>query len=592
MFLPFLPLIVASTSLTLLAGVLERPEPWLNMPIWIVLPAILVFGILVAQLRQIIRILNRPELSSFSEQDKPSSSKFTYNRTGILLIWLVAVYGEQLDLRLVEIFEKSMAAETISFGVLLLVYWLADALAAVPVYRWNSFGVNQKFKGSAFHLRLQLPILALIFIQLFWIWIINMILPEQTSNWTPYFEILSSLILLVLIAPALIVKSWGAQAIEKGSADEAIRNELEQFRTPVAGILCWPDSIMPHSTAGVIGLVRGFRYLLISTKLLKELSNAELRAVIAHEAEHIRRHHLFYYLIAVTGLLGFFALAVNVNFLLVFTEISQFPGLVLGISAIIIVLLFMRFGIGFLSQNFERQADCHSFERFGITPISTALLKVSWLNGINPEQDNWHHYGIRQRIDFLSKCLKKPEMIQHHHRRVTRIKIGCALMLVGLLGANIILTSEFIKTNLLAWKLERSSDNWKFEDASLLTKMGDLLYFQDHKNKAEIWYRRALELNPGESRTLNNLAWLLTETHLGDKKRLNESMELAQKALEGKRTAFIWDTLAEAYFMNGLYEKAAGAAHNALESAGEGNGISVEADLDYYKKRFKQMAGE
>ena len=183
-------------------------------------------------------------------------------------------------------------------------------------------------------------------------------------------------------------------------------------------------------------------------------------------------------------------------------------------------------------------------------------------------------------------------MIQKHHRRVTRIKMGCALMLVGLLGANIFLTSEFIKTNSLAWKLERSNENWKFEDASLLTKMGDLLYFQDQKNNAEIWYRRALELNPGESRTLNNLAWLLTETHLGDKKRLNESMELAQKALEGKKTAFIWDTLAEAYFMNGLYEKAADAAQNALESAGEGNGISVEADLDYYKKRFKQMAGE
>ena len=590
--MPFLPLIVASTSLTLLAGVLERPEPYLKIPIWIVLPAILAFSVIVAQLRQNISLFSRAELTLFTEHDKPSSSKLTSNRIGILIIWLAVVYGEHLDLRIAEIFEISMVAETISLVILLLVYWLADALAAVPVYRWNISGVNQKFKGSAFHLRLQLPILALIFIQLFWIWTINMILPEVTSNWTPFFEILSSLILLVLIAPVVIVKSWGAQAIEKGSAYESIRNELEQFRTPVAGILCWPDTIMPHSTAGVIGLIRGFRYLLISTKLLKALSNAELRAVIAHEAEHIRRHHLFYYLIAVTGLLGFFALAGNVNFLLVFTEISQVSGLILGVSAIISVLLFVRFGIGFLSQNFERQADCHSFERFGITPISTALLKVSWLNGINPEQDNWHHYGVRQRIDYLSKCLKKPEMIQKHNRRVTRIKIGCALMLVGLLGANIILSSEFIKINALSWKLERSNNSWKFEDASLLTKMGDLLYFQDHKNKAEIWYRRALELNPGESRTLNNLAWLLTETHLGDQKRLKESMELAQKALAGKRTAFIWDTLAEAYFRNGLYEKAADAAHNALERAEEGNGISVEADLDYYRKRFKQMAGE
>ena len=50
--------------------------------------------------------------------------------------------------------------------------------------------------------------------------------------------------------------------------------------------------------------------------------------------------------------------------------------------------------------------------------------------------------------------------------------------------------------------------------------------------------------------------------------------------------------LAGTYFMNGLYEKATDTAHNALERAEEANGISPEADLDYYKKRFKQMAGE
>ena len=183
-------------------------------------------------------------------------------------------------------------------------------------------------------------------------------------------------------------------------------------------------------------------------------------------------------------------------------------------------------------------------------------------------------------------------MIQKHNRRVTRIKIGCALMLVGLLGANIILSSEFIKINALSWKLERSNNSWKFEDASLLTKMGDLLYFQDRKNQAEIWYRRALELNPEEPRTLNNLAWLLTETHNDDQKRLKESMVLAQKALAGKQEAFIWDTLAEAYMKNGYYNDAADAARNALDSAEEVKGITTETDLDYYRKRFKQMAGE
>ena len=111
--MPFLPLIVASTSLTLLAGLVERSEPWLDMPIWIVLISILVFGILVAQLRQKNHILNRAEPASFSELSNTLTLKFTYNRIGILFIWLTIVYGEQLDLKLADIFEKNMAADII-----------------------------------------------------------------------------------------------------------------------------------------------------------------------------------------------------------------------------------------------------------------------------------------------------------------------------------------------------------------------------------------------------------------------------------------------------------------------------------------------
>ena len=109
---------------------------------------------------------------------------------------------------------------------------------------------------------------------------------------------------------------------------------------------------------------------------------------------------------------------------------------------------------------------------------------------------------------------------------------------------------------------------------------------------AGLMERPALEINLGESRTLNNLAWLLIETHQADQKRLKESMVLAQKSLEGKKTVFIWDTFAGAYLKKGLYDEAADASQNALESAEKGIGISVEADLDYYRERLKQMAGE
>ena len=592
MFLPFLPLILASASLTLLSGELERPEPWLNLPLAVTLPLIILIGFLLAQMTQ--RLWQFSHLKQFpvAEEDSYSSAKLTQARILILIFWLALVYGEHLDLRLGNVFENTTEAESVSFGILLLVYLLADAFTAIPVYQWNTQGLEEKIKKSVLHLRLQLPVLALIIIQTVWFWITSKFLLSFTSNWSLIFELLCSLILMVLVAPVVFVKSWGAKAIENGNDFEEIRKELENSRTPVTAILSWPDSIIPYSTAGVIGFVRGFRYLLISPQLLKSLSATELRAVTAHEAGHLRKQHLLFYLLAFICLLELFAFAGSANLLLTWTGVLEVSGMLMGVASILSIILFIRFGIGFLSQNFERQADCHAFERHGISPISTALMKVSLLNGINPEQDNWHHYGIQQRIDFLSICLKKPEMLQKHHRRVFRIKLVCAVLLVGLLGANYMLSSDTLKIKVLAWKLEQSADNWQLKDAPMLTKMGDLLYFQDQKTEAELWYRRALEMNPEEPHTLNNLAWLLTEKHNNDKKRLRESIKLAQKASTLKQAAFIWDTLAEAYLINGKYEAAADAARQALKFAKAKIGLTGDTNPDYYREKLERIMGQ
>ena len=592
MFLPFLPLILASAGLTLFSGELERTEPWLNLPLAVNLSLIILFSFLLAQMPQWLRQFSK--LKRFPEVRKGSysSTKFSRPRTLILIVWLAFVYGEHLDLRIGHLFNNITEAESVSFGVLLLLYWLADAVAAIPVYQWNAHGLEEKIKKSVLHLRLQLPVLALIIIQTVWFWITSKFLLSFTSNWSLIFELLCSLILMVLVAPVVFVKSWGAKAIENGNDFEEIRKELENSRTPVTAILSWPDSIMPYSTAGVIGFVRGFRYLLISPQLLKSLSATELRAVTAHEAGHLRKQHLLFYLLAFICLLELFAFAGSANLLLTWTGVLEVSGMLMGVASILSIILFIRFGIGFLSQNFERQADCHAFERHGISPISTALMKVSLLNGINPEQDNWHHYGIQQRIDFLSICLKKPEMLQKHHRRVFQIKLVCAVLLVGLLGANYMLSSDTLKIKVLAWKLEQSADNWQLKDAPMLTKMGDLLYFQDQKTEAELWYRRALEMNPEEPHTLNNLAWLLTEKHNNDKKRLRESIELAQKATTLKQAAFIWDTLAEAYLINGKYEAAADAARQALKLAKAKVGLTGDTNPDYYREKLERITGQ
>ena len=123
-------------------------------------------------------------------------------------------------------------------------------------------------------------------------------------------------------------------------------------------------------------------------------------------------------------------------------------------------------------------------------------------------------------------------------------------------------------------------------------KQGDLLYFQNQQDRAELWYRRVLELDSEEPHTLNNLAWLLTEKHNNDEKRLQESVILAQQALAIKQAAFIWDTLAEAYLINGKYEAAEDAARQALKLAKGKMGLTRGTDLNYYRERLEKLTVE
>jgi len=337
MFLPFLPLILASAGLTLFSRELERTEPWLNLPLAVNMSLIILFSFLLAQMPQWLRQFSKFKQFPEVRKGSYSSTKFSRPRTLILIVWLALVYGEHLDLRIGHLFNNITEAESVSFGVLLLLYWLADAVAAIPVYQWNAHGLEEKIKKSVLHLRLQLPVLALIIIQTVWFWITSKFLLSFTSNWSLIFELLFSLILMVLVAPVVFVKSWGAKAIENGNDFEEIRKELENSRTPVTAILSWPDSIMPYSTAGVIGFVRGFRYLLISPQLLKSLSATELRAVTAHEAGHLRKQHLLFYLLAFICLLELFAFAGSANLLLTWTGVLEVSGMLMGVASLAII---------------------------------------------------------------------------------------------------------------------------------------------------------------------------------------------------------------------------------------------------------------
>ena len=578
MFLPFLPLLLAVLLLSWIQSQpAANPEPLLGWPLPIVLAGIVAAGAVLAQgFRRMQGALDRSS----------RAARFDLPRMAVLGLWVAAVELEVLHLRLAEQFPEALANEG-AFSILILTYWLADAMAATPVSRWDEEGRRLKLAKVQSHLRLQLPLLILGGGQAL------LLLAMQAIPWLPasgmlgLLPVLLSIGGLLVLAPPVIIGCWKTQTLEDGPERNLIEKELHHAGTSVASIRLWPEEILSSKTAGVIGLLPRFRYLLISPGLLSSLSEEELRAVVAHESGHLRRWHLLFFAIAFLGFLELLLLGSVSTNMVGWWQNWEVPPWAEGAAAVVALLLFLRFGLGFVSRQFERQADCHALERVGLRPFAQALLKVSWLNGIDPEQPNWHHYGVLQRLRFLSECEERPELRKQHHQRVWRVK---GVLLAGALvmfAANAYFMSDDARIRLLSHYLASEISVPEEEHAAVMVRLADSLYFEKELERAERWYRRSLVLRPDSPHALNNLAWLLTERYGDDPERIRESVLLAQQALDQHKRAFIWDTLAEGYWRLGQWQQALEAAERAWSQAQSQTPPLPEENLRYYKERLE-----
>ena len=480
--------------------------------------------------------------------------------------------------------------ESISIFLLLISYWIADALSSNHIRQLGIQDLREKVKMSFRHSLIQLPILLLGTLESGWLFMLRHFDHPFLEISPLWFELLSSLLILFIAAPPILIHSWGAKSLQSSEVKTLIIEELKQNKVPVRSIRLWPEEVLPHSTAGVIGIIPGFRYLMISRKLMEFLNKDELKSVVAHEAGHLSKKHLLFFAIA---MLGFMVLAqiILTGLTLSFPQspIIQESYLILPLW-LMGLLIFIRFGFGFLSRNFERQADCNAFSRNGLTPIANALFKVSWINAIDPERSNWHHWGIRERVNFLKQCEEDPQKINRHHHRVSKIQVGCLMIVSLLLTGNLYLESSNFKILWLNQQLESQRNDWNIEHQPRMRHLADLLFFDEQYELSERWYRRALDIDPQDPYVLNNLSWLLSQVHEKDEYLLAESIRLVEKALQKKEAAFIWDTAAEVYWKSGKTDAAKNAAQNALLLAEKGEGISNHQGIEYYHRQLKKFS--
>jgi len=401
-----------------------------------------------------------------------------------------------------------------------------------------------------------------------------------TEGEIAYFLIF--LLLVAIVGPFLIQKFWRCQPLEPGERRKQIEAVCRKAALQYANILYWPIFSGRMITAGVMGLIKKFRYILVTRALLQLLEPNEIDAVIAHEIGHIKKKHLLFYLLFFAGymvlsyavfdlIIYFIIYADPVYKLLHNTRFNQTAvvSTLFSLIIIIIFLIYFRYIFGFFMRNFERQADIYVFSIFdSAVPLISTLNKIALTSGQPPDRPNWHHFSIQQRIDYLERCEANRSWIERHNRKVRR---GIALFLtsiflIGVIGYNLNFgeTGKKINAHFFEKALLREIDQTP-DNTNLYTLLGDLYYSKNEYAKTVVAYERALTLDPVNPRALNNLAWLLATCEDEDFKDPQKALVLALNAADLQTLPHILDTLAESYYVNGRYAEALATEMRALE---------------------------
>ncbi len=427
---------------------------------------------------------------------------------------------------------------------------------------------------------------------------------NTSTGQTAYF--LFFLIVAAVFAPVLIQRFWRCRPLEEGFFRRRIEALCRSAGINYADIVYWPIFGGRMITAGVMGLVGRFRYILITDALLNFLEPEEIDQVIAHEIGHVKRKHLLLYLLFFVGfmlisyvanplsyaLLFFFKPVLNLFYIFKLDPTDAIYPLYFTLLVIGIIVYF-RFGFGYFIRNFERQADLFVFKLFpNAQPLISTFNKIVASSGQPADKPNWHHFSIKQRVDYLEKCEQNQLWIDRHERKIqisiTVFLIGFILLGIGSYRLNNMVfgqNNRDLNLNVLESYLTQKTPKTP-EDAILYGMVGNIHLDKGNVPAAIQAYEKALKINGNEPDILNNLAWLLATTRNNDFHDPVRALNLARRAVTLKDAPQIWDTLAEALYANGLYEDAISAEQKALSLNPDDRTI-YEAQLEKFRNALK-----
>jgi Zn-dependent protease with chaperone function len=429
------------------------------------------------------------------------------------------------------------------------------------------------------------------------------LLPGEAKIYLESNYILSLILFFTLFAgivvffPYILVRVWKCPSIPENSERKILENFSQKAGVNFSDMVLWDMFDSSMITAGIVGFIKQFRYLLVAPLLLKILDPDELESVLAHEIGHIKNRHMFFYLFFILGytLFSYGLLKIIYTFILsrdflfnVLFSNNQSNDHLLSSIAITILLLFIlfyfRYIFGFISRNFERQADISSLELKGNADgIISALNKIATAGSHSRTAPSWHHFSIAQRTEFLEGCQQNHDLVKKHHKRVARIKTGYFILLILFSSFFFVLDKTVLKTselNLYQKVLEKELTK-NPADPSLHFALGNIFYEKKEYKQAEKFLLAAIHLDPKHHEALNSLAWLYATTEDMEIRNPKDALIFSETAAALAPKPHILDTLAESYYVNGMHREAVFTIKKAIEKR--------PVNIRYYRKQLRKF---
>jgi Zn-dependent protease with chaperone function len=284
-------------------------------------------------------------------------------------------------------------------------------------------------------------------------------LPDfQESAWFDWV-LFASMVGTLGCFPWILRFVLGLKPLPAGPLRDRLLAAAQRLRFRFSNILLW-NTNGAVANAMVAGIFPQVRYVVLTDRLINDLTPDEVEAVFGHEVGHVKHHHMAFYLTFILislGTLSFLATWLRVDEWFKTNEDMAIVPMI-GILGGYIFVVF-----GFLSRRCERQADIfgcrtmscartdctgHSSSEelaprgrglcaTGIATFIEALEKVARLNGISRHRpgwlQSWQHSTIAHRVEFLQRVQKDPLIEPRFQRTVRFVKWAVVLVLGGVL---------------------------------------------------------------------------------------------------------------------------------------------------------------